>query len=179
MDHQVDTHPTPHLSSPVFEPHICGSPSQRCHNRDSDCTSSLASYHESVNTDRAILSNRTTSEPVDGDDEEYFEEDEEESDEDEEKPSDSISLSEFTSPSFAFPQSHDDISVELGTAPIRQVDYLSHEWNEPDLWSSWRYVRKEKARYPQNATRLENASWRSWGKSRHKLKTITPDTLNW
>jgi hypothetical protein len=27
--------------------------------------------------------------------------------------------------------------------------------------------------------RLENASWRTWAKQRNKLKTISPETLNW
>ncbi|KAF9006159.1 hypothetical protein BDQ17DRAFT_1324922 [Cyathus striatus] len=30
-----------------------------------------------------------------------------------------------------------------------------------------------------NGVRLENASWRTWWKQRNKLKTITPETLNW
>ncbi|KZW00022.1 hypothetical protein EXIGLDRAFT_190473 [Exidia glandulosa HHB12029] len=30
-----------------------------------------------------------------------------------------------------------------------------------------------------NGTRLENASWRTWWKQRNKLKTISPETLNW
>lgn len=30
-----------------------------------------------------------------------------------------------------------------------------------------------------NGVRLENASWRTWQKQRNKLKTISPETLNW
>ena len=30
-----------------------------------------------------------------------------------------------------------------------------------------------------NGVRLENASWRTWWKQRNKLKTISPETLNW
>lgn len=30
-----------------------------------------------------------------------------------------------------------------------------------------------------NGIRLENASWRTWWKQRNKLKTVTPETLNW
>jgi len=30
-----------------------------------------------------------------------------------------------------------------------------------------------------NGSRLENASWRTWWKQRNKLKTISPETLNW
>lgn len=77
----------------------------------------------------------------------------------------------------AFPLISDDTWAELG--PSRQVDYLSHEWRESDIWSSWRYIRRKKAWYPQNAARLENASWRTWAKSKYKLKTITPETVNW
>ena len=62
--------------------------------------------------------------------------------------------------------------------PTRHVDYLSHEWREEDIWSSWSYIvhrRKE----INNSTRLENASWRTWTKAKHRLKTISPESLNW
>ena len=62
--------------------------------------------------------------------------------------------------------------------PSRHVDYLSHDWKEEDIWSSWSYVvhrRKE----INNSTRLENASWRTWTKSKNALKTISPESLNW
>jgi hypothetical protein len=113
---------------------------------------------------------------------EPIEDDEGEADYDEleeEPPLDSPSSLRSTSPSAALPPIADDIWTERGPAPSRQVDYLSHDWTEPDIWSSWRYVRKEKAGYLQNAARLENASWRTWAKSKYKLKTITPETLNW
>jgi len=106
-------------------------------------------------------------------------EDEEDHDVYEEEPSDSSSPSAFTGPSLAFQYSSDDVWVEQGPNPTRQVDYLSHDWQEPDIWLSWRYIRKEKAGYLQNATRLENASWRNWAKSRSKLETIAPEALNW
>ena len=79
----------------------------------------------------------------------------------------------------AFPHISDDTWTERGPAPSRQVDYLSDDWQEPDIWSSWSYIRREKAGYPQNAARLENASWRTWAKSKYKLKTITPESVNW
>jgi hypothetical protein len=28
-------------------------------------------------------------------------------------------------------------------------------------------------------SRLENASWRTWAKSKYRLRTISPETLNW
>ncbi|TIB10560.1 hypothetical protein E3P92_03139 [Wallemia ichthyophaga] len=58
------------------------------------------------------------------------------------------------------------------------VDYLSHEWDEEDVWTSWRSMTKHKNDI-SNGIRLENASWRTWWKQRNKLKTISPETLNW
>ncbi|KAF9497099.1 hypothetical protein BDN71DRAFT_1366236, partial [Pleurotus eryngii] len=66
----------------------------------------------------------------------------------------------------------------LSTLPTAQVDYLSHEWQEEDVWKSWRNMTKQKKEIA-NGTRLENASWRTWWKQRNKLKTVTPETLNW
>ncbi|KDE03873.1 hypothetical protein MVLG_05695 [Microbotryum lychnidis-dioicae p1A1 Lamole] len=58
------------------------------------------------------------------------------------------------------------------------VDYLSHDWAEDDVWASWKAMTKHKAEIA-NGVRLENASWRTWAKQRGKLKTISPETLNW
>lgn len=66
----------------------------------------------------------------------------------------------------------------LSTLPTAQVDYLSHEWQEEDVWKSWRNMTKQKKEIA-NGVRLENASWRTWWKQRNKLKTVTPETLNW
>lgn len=73
---------------------------------------------------------------------------------------------------------NDDTAVEV--QPSRQVDYLSHNWKEEDVWMSWRYVisRRKHSDYSTSA-RLENASWRTWMKSKNKLKTVSPETLNW
>lgn len=122
---------------------------------------------------------QTSSPPEPIDDEEEDEEEEYDELDEDENPSDSPSSLKSSSPTAVFPHISDDIWTERGPAPSRQVDYLSHDWQEPDIWSSWRYIRKEKAGYPQNAARLENASWRTWAKSKYKLKTITPETLNW
>ncbi|KAI5927766.1 protein phosphatase type 1 complex subunit Hex2/Reg1 [Camillea tinctor] len=62
--------------------------------------------------------------------------------------------------------------------PTQHVDYLSHNWKEEDIWSSWRYV-VSKRRDFSNGSRLENASWRTWMKAKYKLKTVSPETLNW
>lgn len=66
----------------------------------------------------------------------------------------------------------------LSTRPRNQVDYLSHQWEEEDVWRSWRNMTRQKNEIA-NGIRLENASWRTWWKQRNKLKTVTPETLNW
>ena len=58
------------------------------------------------------------------------------------------------------------------------VDYLSHQWAEEDVWRSWRNMTRHKFEI-SNGLRLENASWRTWWKQRNKLKTVSPETLNW
>lgn len=71
-----------------------------------------------------------------------------------------------------------DDSEVTTNLPSVQVDYLSHEWSEEDVWASWRATTKHKANIV-NGLRLENASWRTWNKQRNNLKTISPETLNW
>ncbi|KIK56347.1 hypothetical protein GYMLUDRAFT_47117 [Collybiopsis luxurians FD-317 M1] len=71
-----------------------------------------------------------------------------------------------------------DDSALTTTQPRGQVDYLSHEWEEEDVWRSWRNMTRQKNEIA-NGVRLENASWRTWWKQRNKLKTISPETLNW
>jgi hypothetical protein len=71
---------------------------------------------------------------------------------------------------------NDDQAIE--DQPTRHVDYLSHEWREEDLWSSWRYIVSRRKAYT-NSVRLENASWRTWIKTKYRLKTVSPETLNW
>jgi len=58
------------------------------------------------------------------------------------------------------------------------VDYLSYDWREEDIWSSWRHIVEHRKVYGERS-RLENASWRTWAKSQFKLKTVSPDSLNW
>lgn len=74
------------------------------------------------------------------------------------------------------PPSVDDTA--LGVQPTRHVDYLSHEWKEEDIWSSWKHIVSNRDDL-NNAARLENASWRTWIKAKNKLKTVSPETLNW
>ena len=70
----------------------------------------------------------------------------------------------------------DDIAVR--EEPTKQVDYLSHDWREEDIWSSWKHIVSRRKVYGERS-RLENASWRTWAKQKHKLKTVSPETLNW
>lgn len=70
----------------------------------------------------------------------------------------------------------DDSAIE--SQPSRHVDYLSHNWKEEDIWSSWRHI-VCKRKTLDNWQRLENASWRTWAKSKNKLSTVSPDSLNW
>jgi hypothetical protein len=71
-----------------------------------------------------------------------------------------------------------DDSALTTSQPRGQVDYLSHDWEEEDVWHSWRNMTRQKNEIT-NGVRLENASWRTWWKQRNKLKTISPETLNW
>jgi hypothetical protein len=70
----------------------------------------------------------------------------------------------------------DDTSLE--DEPSRHVDYLSHDWREDNICSSWRYVIRWRSKY-SNGVRLENASWRTWAKTRGNLGTISPESLDW
>ncbi|KAF8605804.1 hypothetical protein BDV93DRAFT_29147 [Ceratobasidium sp. AG-I] len=71
----------------------------------------------------------------------------------------------------------DDAHV-VSNLPLICVDYLSHNWQEEDVWKSWRNMTRHKHEIA-NGVRLENASWRTWWKQRNKLRTISPETLNW
>ncbi|WPG97629.1 Hypothetical protein R9X50_00040900 [Acrodontium crateriforme] len=66
----------------------------------------------------------------------------------------------------------------INTQPSRHVDYLSHDWREEDIWSSWRHVVSQRRVYGERS-RLENASWRTWAKTKNHLATVSPETLNW
>ncbi|TKA75290.1 hypothetical protein B0A49_04032 [Cryomyces minteri] len=70
----------------------------------------------------------------------------------------------------------DDTAIR--NEPSRHVDYLSHDWREEDIWSSWRHIVSKRKFYGQRS-RLENASWRTWAKSKYHLRTVSPETLNW
>jgi len=73
----------------------------------------------------------------------------------------------------------DDIWSDRGQGALSQVDYLSHEWTEPNIWTSWRYVRLHKNQDERTSVRLENASWRAWMKVKCNLKVTPPERLHW
>ncbi|EJU03743.1 hypothetical protein DACRYDRAFT_105900 [Dacryopinax primogenitus] len=58
------------------------------------------------------------------------------------------------------------------------VDYLSHNWEEQDVWVSWRNMTRHKNDIA-NGARLENACWRTWWKQRNHLQTCAPEMLGW
>jgi hypothetical protein len=88
---------------------------------------------------------------------------------------DSAATSRPGSPEFQ-ERAEDDIAVRA--QPSRHVDYLSHNWREEDIWSSWKLIVSRRGDY-NNSARLENASWRTWMKSKNKLNTVSAETLNW
>jgi hypothetical protein len=68
--------------------------------------------------------------------------------------------------------------MELWNPSSRYVDYLSEDWQEEDIWLSWKHIVSKRTIY-DNSARLENASWRAWAKSKYRLKTMLPEALNW
>ncbi|RDW56943.1 hypothetical protein BP5796_13010 [Coleophoma crateriformis] len=70
----------------------------------------------------------------------------------------------------------DDSNVQ--SQPSHFVDYLSHDWDEQDIWHSWKYVTSDKE-VLDHGVRLENTSWRLWAKMRNNLKNVSPETLEW
>ncbi|KAK9246508.1 hypothetical protein V1506DRAFT_534888 [Lipomyces tetrasporus] len=86
-----------------------------------------------------------------------------------------VTLSLSAAPDVMYTANDDSV---IQYEPSRHVDYLSHNWQESDISSSWRYIvlrRKDVA----NSARLENASWRTWTKAKYNLKTVSPESVNW
>lgn len=79
-------------------------------------------------------------------------------------------------PNRSFISMGDDTAIKK--EPARHVDYLSHSWREEDIWCSWRHIVRSRGAL-DNGERLENASWRTWAKTQQRLKTVSPDKLNW
>jgi hypothetical protein len=71
-----------------------------------------------------------------------------------------------------------DDYTTIRTMPTTHAQYLSHLWFEQDLWTLWKYISSKTKAY-NNSARLDNASWRAWGKLNAMLSTATPETLNW
>jgi hypothetical protein len=91
-------------------------------------------------------------------------------------PADSVSADTTLTTPDPVPMAEDDTAVRK--EPSHHVDYLSYDWREEDIWSSWRHIVEHRNVYGERS-RLENASWRTWAKAQFKLKTVTPDSLNW
>ncbi|PVH67843.1 hypothetical protein DL98DRAFT_662453 [Cadophora sp. DSE1049] len=87
----------------------------------------------------------------------------------------STNVSRLESPD---PVEHAEDDTAVRIQPSRNVDYLSHNWKEEDIWSSRKHIVWNRKAY-SNSARLENASWRTWTKSKNKLKTASPESLNW
>lgn len=75
-----------------------------------------------------------------------------------------------------FKRAEDDTTVQ--DQPSQYVDYLSYDWEEEDIWSSWKHIVSKREVYSDTA-RLENALWRTWTKSQFRLRTVPPESLNW
>ncbi|KAK7583248.1 hypothetical protein V3481_012540 [Fusarium oxysporum f. sp. vasinfectum] len=77
-------------------------------------------------------------------------------------------------------KSHERAEVDtvINAQPWRNVDYLSHDWKEEEILSSWKYITTRRGEDP-NSARLKNAYWRIWTKYKNNLKTMPPEALNW
>jgi hypothetical protein len=82
----------------------------------------------------------------------------------------------FHTRSHVLVKAEDDIALKQ--EPSRHVDYLSYEWKEEEIWSSWRHIVSQRKIYGEKS-RLENASWRTWAKQKSNLRTVPPQNLNW
>ena len=81
-------------------------------------------------------------------------------------------------PGSPVPAEHAEDDTMVQVRPSRYVDYLSHDWKEEDIWSSWKHIVSKGELY-DNSVRQENAAWRAWAKSKYQLKTVSPETLHW
>lgn len=70
-----------------------------------------------------------------------------------------------------------DDTVTQEKSPIINTDYLSHLWLDEDIWSTGQYLSHNR-NVIENADRLENALWRTWGKTRCALGTIQPEQID-
>ncbi|CAG8523304.1 6132_t:CDS:2 [Paraglomus occultum] len=84
----------------------------------------------------------------------------------------------FPQRSFTLPVMIPDDNISGIPTPPKNVDYLSYEWKENELETSWKVMSKQKNEHA-NGIRLENASWRTWAKQKYHLRTVNPSKLNW
>jgi hypothetical protein len=89
----------------------------------------------------------------------------------------SITDTNFSDSPLPTPAVADDTAIRY--EPSRQVDFLSHDWREEDIWSSWRHIVSQRKTVYGERSRLENASWRTWAKAKFDLRTVAPERLNW
>jgi hypothetical protein len=60
----------------------------------------------------------------------------------------------------------------------QNVDYLSLEWEEEDIWHTQRYIRRRRDQL-KNYRRLENALWRAWTMKELRLPYFPSQLLQW
>lgn len=81
-----------------------------------------------------------------------------------------------TTPPFIFAE--DDISLHCSSQPAYCVDYLAHEWEVDDLWTSYKHVHSHREGI-RASQRLENALWRVWWRDNRGLERIDPEIIHW
>ena len=60
----------------------------------------------------------------------------------------------------------------------QNVDYLSLEWKDEDIWDTRKYIRRRRADL-ENYRRLENALWRAWAKQGRGLPYFPSRLIQW
>jgi hypothetical protein len=58
---------------------------------------------------------------------------------------------EATGPGTPDCSEHAEDDTAVVSHPSRQVDYLSHDWREEDIWSSWRYIVSRRGEFANSA----------------------------
>jgi hypothetical protein len=62
--------------------------------------------------------------------------------------------------------------------PLQNVDYLSFNWQEEDLFATAKYIRQHKLEL-KRYHRLQYALWRNWAKQRSNQLSCPPSTILW
>ena len=86
--------------------------------------------------------------------------------------------SNVSRPESTDPAEHAMDDTAVRSKPSRHIDYLSYNWKEEDIWSSWKHILSKRNAY-SNGARLENALWRAWTKLKDELQTVSPESVNW